>query len=343
MLTKISTDLITHFLGKADIKSFLKDQAIRKLYDNLSDNSYQNTKVSMSNSNSFYPQSLFIAKSLEKKINKRDNVLTLRWLTEATHSVKNKLHIYLEDKDDLPDTELLVKAISFITAFSDKPRKITIHLCLLKDKKTLRKNQTKITQMNVNSGSNKYSEIESEICIFRMEEAIKVIMHEVIHGLRFSQLGSHDDITYRLCQKYDIASKDIVIDESYTEVWARIMNCLFITTQTETNNYQHFCTLLALEREFAIYQANKLRQFAKKTQDKNFDRYTNVSAYYLVVGEIFSQFTEFLKICNCLPYLSDKDKCYEYIYNLDIIKKRKISLSDKFYSTMRMSLSELEI
>jgi len=269
--------------------------------------------------------------------------MCLQWQTKGNYPVKNTLNIYLDDKIQ-PNTELLVKAISFITSFSDRPRKITIHLCLLPDKKRIRKNQKKITQLNVNSGSNYFSDTESEICIFRREEAIKVIFHEIIHGLRFSQLGSHEEITKRLCQKYNLGSKDILVDESYTEMWAKIMNCYFISSLTNSQTkFQHFSTLLALEQEFSIYQGNKVKHFVKNSTDKNIDKDTNVSAYYLVVGEIFCQFHKFLTTCKLDPHVRDTNKCLEYIYHLDKLSKRRVSHNDPYYNTMRMSVAELEV
>ena len=347
MLTEKSNDLIRHFLGKSDINSFLKNKLVHQLYQNLH-SPYQNTKIRLSQKTGSYPTSKFIVNSLSQKLVQRTNIMCLQWTTKGKHSVKNTLNIYLDDGDyeehNQPNTKLLVEAISFITSFSDRPRKITVHLCLLPDKKIIRKNQTKITPLNVNSGSNYFTDTESEICIFRREEAIKVIFHEIIHGLRFSKLGSHEEITKRLCHKYNLGSKDILVDESYTEMWAKIMNCYFISSLTKSQKkFQHFSTLLALEQEFSIYQGNKVKQFAHLSKQKDLDKATNVSAYYLVVGEIFCQFPEFLTTCQLDPHVKDTNKCLEYIYHLDKLSKRKISHKDPYYNTMRMSVAELEV
>jgi hypothetical protein len=291
-----------------------------------------------------YPQSDFIAKSLRNKLSIHQKVYTYSWTTKSKYNVKNTLHIYLKDDDDLPDTRLLIKAISYITSFSDKPRNITVHLCLLPDKKVLRKNSQKITRLNVNSGSNRFTDTESEICIFRREECIKVIFHEIIHGLRFSHLGDHDMITERLCQKYDLDSEEILIDESYTEIWAKILNTYFISSLTNSHTkYQHFCTMLAIEKEFSLYQGNKIKGFIKKSKNKNLDHDTNVSAYFLVVSEIFSNLEEFLMNCENNPYVKDKESCLAYLYSLEYMKKRKVNMSDKYYNTLRMSVCELRV
>ena len=344
MLTKESQSLINSFLGKSDVQSYMKDDHMKSLYQSLSKKSFQTSKIEISQSQMNYPRSDFIMGSLSKKVLERKNVLTMKWTTLGKHSVQIILHIYLKDDEDFPDTELLVRAISFITSFSDRDRKIKIHICLLPDKKIIRKNQQRISRLSVNSGFNSFSDIESEICVFRREECIKVLFHEIIHGLRFSNLGSHGKITERLCQKYNLKSKDILIDESYTEIWAKIMNCFFISSLTNSSTkFQHFCTMMALEKEFSLYQANKVKLFVKKSNDKDLDKDTNVSAYFLVVGEFFSNIKEFLKTCGSNPYLKDHNKFLDFILNLDKLEKRKIPEKDTHYNTMRMSLIEVEI
>jgi hypothetical protein len=342
MLTQISNDLIHHFLGKSDINILLKSQVVRSLYESLY-SEYKNSRVQLTMNTMNYPTSNFIAKSIKTKLDSRKNVMTLSWTTTGRSRVRNILHIYL-DSDSEPNTKLLVKAISYITSFSNKNRKITIHLCLLPDKKILKKNSQRLTNLNANSGSNHFTDTESEICIFRKEECIKVIIHEILHGLRCSSLGSHSAITERLCQKYNLESKDILIDESYTETWAKILNTYFISSLTNSSTkYQHFCTMLAIETEFALYQANKVKAFVKLTKDKNLDRDTNITAYYLVVGEIFSNLESFLMNCENNPYVKEYESCLAYLYHLEIPKKRKVSKGDKYYNTLRMSVCELNV
>jgi len=342
MLTQISNDLINHFLGKSDINSLLNSQTVKSLYESLH-NEYNNSRIKIEMKEMGFPTNDFIAKSIQNKLYEYKNAMTLSWTTKGRSSVRNTLHIYL-DNDSEPNTKLLVDAISYITSFSDKNRKIVIHLCLLPDKKILKKNTKNLTNMNVNSGSNHYTNTESEICIFRREEFIKVIFHEILHGLRCSKLGSNEKITERLCQKYNLDSKDILVDESYTETWAKILNTYFISTLTNSSTkYQHFCTMLAIEREFSLYQASKIREFIKLTKDKNLDKNTNVTAYYLVVGEIFNDLESFLNMCGNDPYVKDDKACLKYLYQLEIPKKRKSSKDDKYYNSLRMSVSELRV
>ncbi len=342
MLTQISNDLIHHFLGKSDINSLLKSQTVKSLYESLY-SEYNNSRIKIEMKEMSFPTNAFIAKSIQNKLHEYKNAMTLSWTTRGRSSVRNTLHIYLDD-DSEPNTKLLVDAISYITSFSDKNRKIVIHLCLLPNKKIIKKNTKNLTNLNVNSGSSHYTNTESEICIFRREECIKVIFHEILHGLRCSNLGFNEKITERLCQKYNLDSKDILVDESYTEIWAKILNTYYISTLTNSSTkYQHFCTMLAIEREFSLYQASKVKEFIKTIKDKNLDKSTNVTAYYLVVGEILNDLESFLNICDNNPYVKDHKACLEYLYQLNLPKRKRVSNDDKYYNTLRMSVFELRV
>ena len=344
MLTADSDNLLDNYSVGSDISELIQSPIIRKLYNSLIRTKYTNSKISYSDESRQYPHSDFLAPSLKTKVEKRTDVLTATWTTRGKYSVKNTLHVYMSEGSDEPDIELLIKAISFITSFSDRARRIRLHLCLLPDKKMIRKGQKKITRLNVNSGSNHFTETDSEICVYRKEEAIKVIFHEVIHGLRLSDLSSDEEISERLCVKYDIDSRDILIDESYTEIWAKILNCLFVTTLTDSvNKYQDFVSLLAIERNFTLYQGAKIEQFSRNSIVKKIDKDTNVTAYYLVCGEMFASIEAFLTTCGHTPYLKKKDKCLSFIHDLPKIPKRRVSATDAFYLTMRMSAVELKI
>ena len=101
--------------------------------------------------------------------------------------------------------------------------------------------------------------------------------------------------------------------------------------------------MLSIEKEFSLYQGNKIRGFIKKSKNKNLDHDTNVSAYFLVVAEIFSNLEKFLMNCGNNPYLKDKESCLEYLYSLENMKKRRVNINDKYYNTLRMSVSELSV
>jgi hypothetical protein len=342
MLTKNSLNGINFLYKKVNIKNYLQNPLIEKLYHSLN-TSYKIVDLKNSNSSKNFPNSNFIHKSLYQKIQTRNKKYKFQWKVISKYKIDITLHLYLNDNEKLPDMNLLIDSISYISSHTDCDRKIIINLCFLNDKKIIRQNQKTITPLNVNSGMNSFSHTDSEISIFRKEECIKVLMHEIIHSLRLSNIGTNEKITEKLCQKYKYQSSDILIDESYTEIWAKLMNIYFISKISQTEKkYQNFCTMLAIECEFSIYQGNKVKQFIKKNKITNVDDHTNVSAYYIIVGEIFTHFDEFLQqFMN--PYLKDNKSFLKFIYNLETIKKKNISVKDKFYKTMKMSIIELQI
>lgn len=351
MLTKESYQLIDSFLGDCDVESLLRDPNLKELFNKLQKQTYTNSRIKITHGVKLFPQSYFLDKSLALKLYNEKDVLSISWKTTNSEdkTVTCLLHIYLENKDNpLPNTKLLVKSLSFLFSLTNKDRKITIHLACLDDKKIIRKNQKNLTKRNINSGSCKFTDTESEILVWRKEEVIKVLFHECIHALRISNLNTDEKITERLCQKYHLSSKNILIDESYTEAWAKILNCFFVSQIVNAKNiYQHFCTMLALEKEFTIYQGNKIKLIIKKSRTNKkkvpIDSETNVTAYFIVVGELFSHLDEFLRLCGTSPYLLNNKSFKQYLLKLNQIDKKQVKLTDKHYNTMKMSVIELKI
>ena len=47
--------------------------------------------------------------------------------------------------------------------------------------------------------------------------------------------------------------------------------------------------------------------------------------------------------CGINPYVRDKESCLTYLYSLETMEKRRVNVNDKYYNTLRMSVSELKI
>ena len=341
MLTTGSNNMIDSFGTLSDIEDKLNDPIIKKLYDNLCEVNYHIGPMVQLNNKSSFSMSKFISNKLYQKVLERHNTKTIKWRVDGQQShVDCILHLYLKDNEKEPNIELLIKAISFMASFSNRNRKMTIKFAPLPDKKIISKKQQYFGPHSVNSASISYTETEMTINIYREEEAIKVLFHEIIHGLLFSSLDNYKEkVTERLCHKYNLNPKLILINESYTEIWAKIMNCFFISTLASSNNYQHFCTMLSIESDFSYSQGRKIHHYAQNMSDIDCD--TNVSAYYLVVPEIFKRLPEFIKMCSFHPRVQDNDKCIDFIYHLDKIEHKKNT--GEFQDTMRMSVMELKI
>ena len=86
MLTKISNDLIQHFIKKSNIDEYLKSQNLKHLYESLNNN-YENSKIIAKVSYNEYPYSKFIAKTLKNKLSVHQKVYSYQWKTNNKYSV----------------------------------------------------------------------------------------------------------------------------------------------------------------------------------------------------------------------------------------------------------------
>ena len=82
-----------------------------------------------------------------------------------------------------------------------------------------------------------------------MEECIKVLFHECIHALRFSSIKDSKEIVDKYNRLYNNTSDKMLIDEAYTEIWAKVLNCYFVAKISSFNEedldlYKYFCILL---------------------------------------------------------------------------------------------------
>jgi hypothetical protein len=150
---------------------------------------------------------------------------------------------------------------------------------------------------NVNSGSCSNNGDDCVITIWRKEEIMKVTIHELIHGLQPHPLKDTNEIIHYYQKKYNITSSKINIDETYTELWANILNC-FILSYESKNIYKTFITYLSMEQLFCEIQANKIIKYTKLMGPSiDINKHTNVLAYYIIRCELFQKLPEFLKHC----------------------------------------------
>ena len=108
---------------------------------------------------------------------------------------------------------------------------------------------------------------KGEILIFREEEWEKVLIHETMHAmcLDFSGLD-YLNLKNKMKNIFKIKS-DFEISESYTESWATILNCCFISYNLldDTNDIENFLLFtdfcIQLERMFSLFQMIKMLHF----------------------------------------------------------------------------------
>jgi hypothetical protein len=149
----------------------------------------------------------------------------------------------------------------------------------------------------------------NQIVVYREEEWLKVFIHECMHLFLYdSELRDKPTLLYSL---FPI---QIQVNESYCELWARILNCCVISVMNHISLEQ----LLEKERTYSSEQLVKVLQYMKLTypqlMDKttNYKEETNAFAYLVIPAILIQDPYAFVKWCvkhnkHMLPIQSSHD------------------------------------
>ena len=172
-----------------------------------------------------------------------------------------------------------------------------------------------IGEANVNSAFTTACGHSSKIIIFRKEEWFKVFIHETFHtfGIDFA---SDDNIP--TCNMMSNLfggvrpSTKILLSESYTEVWARVIS-VFILQIFENPNHTFLSIRDQLERTMiserihSLVQLTKILKYYKISYNNlfskdfvhinNYTEKTNVIAYYIITSIMLVHLTSFVEWC----------------------------------------------
>ena len=169
-----------------------------------------------------------------------------------------------------------------------------------------------IDQTNVNTAFTFACRYNNEIVLYRKEEWFKVFIHETFHsfGMDFSEM----DITFssmKILEFFNVVS-EVNLFEAYTEIWARLINSMFVSfffSKREKNKYISFLSLfIYLEQIYSIFQMNKVLNFMNldykeiiynpnKNIHLKYKENTNVLSYYVITCNLLVYYQDFIKWC----------------------------------------------
>lgn len=229
----------------------------------------------------------------------------------------------------------------------------------LYDKKSLpSKLNDFIDQENCNSAfcSVEYHQhINGPIVLFRNEECLKVIIHELIHGNFIDYNIIHGkgtkEISSQICTKYPI-----LLNEGFTETFASLLHMMFISHITKIN----IKTVFENEVIHTLYIMNKLLHYYKvnKIEDilvnygcvKEFKQKTNVFSYYIIKTINYLHINSFLNMMkqNSNKYYQPNEKfnllfmnyIMTHIKNLNSYIYKDFKYSSK---SLRLTCYEIQI
>ena len=188
--------------------------------------------------------------------------------------------------------------------------------------KTLPTHGTSIDQINANTAATRSCNKTNEIHLYREEEWFKVLIHECFHcfGLDFSEYDCSKTTKYIL-QLFPVKS-DVLLFETYCEMWAEILNVMFISylsTKHVENLYailvdkmiKKTAKMLEKEQEFSLFQCIKVLHFygldyndlhkqtvaAHSKRTNQYNEKTNILSYYILKSIYMFSVDDFIEWC----------------------------------------------
>jgi hypothetical protein len=211
--------------------------------------------------------------------------------------------------------------LSMISKKSTCVETLDIYVYLTPFKKQLPENKSEsIGPVHTNTGYTYRCEKKNEIIIYREEEWFKVILHETMHA--FGNDFNNDEGSSDALKKLFSLPPGISIrmSETYSEIWARIMNVVFQTyfknppslvSRSALQFKKNVEFYLHLESIFSLYQCIKILDFmgvnyqllvgdsdhSKKMIRSFYRENTNVFAYYVLTSVLLNNHDAFLSWC----------------------------------------------
>jgi hypothetical protein len=212
------------------------------------------------------------------------------------------------------------KYIQKVTYFpSNLKKKINLH-----SKKCLGVNECNSGLTFVDSHSNHNHIDNGDIILFRREEHIKVLIHEMFHSnYRDVMLIRHDhrdEMADKICTDYDI-----LLNESYTEWNATILNLMYLSIKYDMK-ISELNDMLHKEIKYGVYVCRRIMKYYG-IQDiseiirvgdfckKHIPQKTNVISYYLfkpLQMFHFNQMEKYLKKRTKEMHIVDQEGAREY-------------------------------
>lgn len=176
-----------------------------------------------------------------------------------------------------------------------------------------------LSAIHVNTGLTRNCETHGEIVVYRTEEWFKVFVHESMHNFNMDFIDQDlRAANTQLRRTFCIPHQDVLLFETYTEAWARIINTMFHTYFHDNDNHvtqKHFIRTvrekIAHNALFYAYQIVKVLEIMKlnygnitiqSTENteicsRRYAEDTNVYAYYILGGILSIYALPFISWC----------------------------------------------
>jgi hypothetical protein len=333
-LSKNSTKLISFLLDtkhNKNTKLTTKTENILKLiyYDIMESYVYLKKKPGMyhmetkkiNNAYEIPKPNNFSYKSFPEQVRKHidENIVSQLTYTFSLFERNIKIH-FIEEKESIAynkHMDMIFMWLYILNKHASKTcsNRLVVYLYFTSLEKKIPSNISILDEIHINSAFTSTCPKDSEIVIFRKEEWLKVFIHETFHnfGLDFSDMDG-EICKAKILEIFPVDS-DVNLYESYTEVWAEIMNACFCSfsflkkpdEEMFMQGVEMFCSL---ERKYSFIQMVKTLQFmgltykdlySEKRESQMlrtlYKEKTNVLSYYVIKCIIMNDYQRFLSWC----------------------------------------------
>ena len=345
MFTRDSLN-IQNYLEKNSKISKNGFKELKLLYDSLKKVKYDYElieNINNDNKNNKHFNNPFVSNEILHSIKSLNNNLKL--VLKINGNILT-INIYYDKQNLKKFVSNILIIISFIFHLMNKNvGNVNINYYLTDHKKTIDKDvKNGLNYGHINNGC--CNNMTNTIDIWRIEEIMKVTIHELFHLFNCDKSMNDDyNIIDFYHKRYNINSDRVNTFEAYTEIWANILNCFLISN----NDYKNFIKYINLEHSWSNIQAQKM--FILTNLDKNItidiNKYTNVLAYFIIRCEIYNNFKRFIKLFN--KSICNNSKVYfEFLQNVNKINQKdelikSINKKNYIYKSLRMSCMEIKL
>ena len=199
---------------------------------------------------------------------------------------KLKITIFSKNEIDTLLVDDIHNIISFINSIFINDKEIILLLFLTPFKKIMSKN---FSPHEINTGStNRIS-----ITLWRDEELVKVLIHELIHFLNID-LNNDSIIAHKLKDKVNIDESSIIKPtEAYTELITIIIHSFYITIKhNPIFDMNYFNNIIETEIKWSIYQCakiinnvgcfNKFEDLLNRELNCKITQHTSIFSYFII-------------------------------------------------------------
>jgi hypothetical protein len=319
----------------------IEDQYIIEYIDKYNDinitiNTVNNNHIL--NNIKYYANSPWVSyKDVMNKLPNMNINYIIKWTTINNNSI-NKIIIKSSSFPFiLKRIKKIILMIEYLKFKVNKKAGITIYLLLTNLKKYL--TQDTINIDNVNSG---YCDIKNNIIfIWRYEEVEKVLFHEIMHYLNFSNHLKDFEIDIKINKSTLIIDGPLSLHEAIADFWGIFYHLIYLKLNIGIN-YKY---LLKIEYFFIRNQAMQMFDYFKLNQNQNknmikIKQKTPAFTYYIVKYLLFNFFLKNKHILFYLNKNEQEDNLFTIYYN-KIFKK--IFSNIKFYNFININCNRMTI